>query len=407
MSSQSRHATAKSEETVRAMGVTGPRGFVAAGAACGIKESGAPDVALVCTQDRRAVPAAAVFTSNKAKAAPVLVSRAHLDSTQGRAAAVVCSSGNANAQTGTEGRRAAERMCELVAAGIGSSPLEVLVCQTGLIGVPFPITKLETAIPGLIGELDGGDDAGRQAAVAIMTTDTARKEVVVEGAGFSVGGMAKGAAMLSPDMATMLAVLTTDADSDAETLSRILKSAVSKSFNEMTVDGCCSTNDTVVLLSSGLAGPVGDVELHDSVARACASLAEAMVADAEGATKVARVTVDGAASDAEAARAARKVAQSSLVKCSLNGADPYWGRIVSELGSAGVAFDPELVAVRYGGVTVCSEGTAVDHDSAAVAGHLAGPRVEIECELKLGTGRASVLTCDLGHGYIDENRGTS
>ncbi len=388
-------------------GVTGPRGFVAAGAACGIKESGAPDLALVCTHDRRPVPAAAVFTTNKAKAAPVLVSRAHLDSTGGHAAAVVCSSGNANAQTGPAGRHAAERMCELIASGIGSSPEEVLVCQTGLIGIPFPIDRFESGFHGLVGSLDGSADAGRLAAVAMMTTDTVAKEVLIEGIGFSVGGMAKGAAMLSPNMATMLAVLTTDARCDAEALSRILANAVADSFNELTVDGCCSTNDTVVLLSSGLAGAVPDDTLDEAVTQACGHLAEAMVADAEGASKVARITVSGAATDAQAAQAARRVAQSMLVKCSLNGADPYWGRIVSELGSAGVDFDPDRVAVNYGGVTVCSQGIALGHDSAAVAKHLAGNRVEIGCDLDLGTGSASVLTCDLGHGYIDENRGTS
>jgi glutamate N-acetyltransferase/amino-acid N-acetyltransferase len=388
-------------------GVTGPRGFVASGAACGIKESGAPDLALVCTHDRRPVPAAAVFTSNKAKAAPVLVSRAHLDSTGGNAAAVVCSSGNANAQTGPEGRHAAERMCELIGSGIGTLPEEVLVCQTGLIGIPFPIDKFEGGFHALVGSLDSGADAARLAAVAMMTTDTVPKEVLVEGAGFSVGGMAKGAAMLSPNMATMLAVLTTDARCQEKALERILARAVAVSFNEMTVDGCCSTNDTVVLLSSGLAGAVREDELADAVTHACAGLAEAMVADAEGASKVARITVRGAASDAQASQAARGVAQSLLVKCSINGADPYWGRIVSELGSAGVDFDPDRVAVSYGGVTVCSRGVAVGHDAGAVATHLAGDRVEIGCDLDLGTGSASVLTCDLGHGYIDENRGTS
>jgi glutamate N-acetyltransferase/amino-acid N-acetyltransferase len=390
-----------------ASGVTAPQGFVAGGSACGIKESGAPDLALVCTHDRRPVPAAAVFTSNKAKAAPVLVSRAHLEVTRGRAAAVVCSSGNANAQTGTEGRRAAERMCELVARGIGSATEEVLVCQTGLIGVPFPIAKFELGFPHLLGSLDGDEAAGRQAAVAMMTTDTIQKEILIEGDGFRVGGMAKGAAMLSPDMATMLAVLTTDAPCEPEALSRILTTAVASSFNEMSVDGCCSTNDTVVLLSSGLARAVPEAQLLDAVTRACASLAGQMVADAEGGSKVARVTVNGAATDDEAARAARKVAQSLLVKCSLNGADPYWGRIVSELGSAGVEFDPDRVAVSYGGVTVCSGGVAAEHDSSAVIAHLAGARVEIGCDLGLGAGRGSLLTCDLGHGYIDENRSTS
>jgi glutamate N-acetyltransferase/amino-acid N-acetyltransferase len=389
------------------VGVTAPRGFVASGAACGIKAAGALDLALVCTEDRRPAHAAGVFTSNKAKAAPVLVSRGHLETTNGRAAAVVASSGNANAQTGREGVLAAELMCELVAAGIGSKAEEVLVCQTGLIGVRFPVECAHSGIPGLVAGLGSGKEFDATAAQAIMTTDTVEKQVVVEGPGFTVGGMAKGAAMLAPDMATMLAFLTTDAPGEPEVLARILRSAVASSFNEMSVDGCCSTNDTVVLLSSGLAGPVQEAELEEAVSEACATLAEAMVADAEGATKVARVVVTGAESDSEAHRGARQVASSLLVKCSINGADPYWGRIVSELGSAGIAFDPDLVAVSYGGIKVCDGGVAISHDAAAVASHLAGSRVEIDCELGLGSGVGSMLTCDLGHGYIDENRNTS
>jgi glutamate N-acetyltransferase / amino-acid N-acetyltransferase len=387
--------------------VTRPAGFVAGGIACGIKPSGNPDLALVCTEDRRPAPAAAVFTANLAKAAPVQVSRKHLDATAGRAAGVVVSSGNANAQTGRDGLAAAERMCELVAAGIGSQATEVLVCQTGLIGVPFPVGCIETGIPKLVAELGSGNDADNAAATAIMTTDTFEKQVLVEHAGFAVGGIAKGAAMLAPNMATMLAVLTTDALCSPDALSRTLVRAVAASFNEMTVDGCCSTNDTVVLLSSGRAGPVAEGDLEEAVTSACATLADAMVTDAEGGTKVARITVKGAASDAEARSAARQVAGSMLVKCSLNGADPYWGRIVSELGSAGVGFDPDLVSVAYGGIAVCEQGIAVGHDAVGVGTHLAGERIEIECGLGLGHGEWSVLTCDLGHGYIDENRTTS
>jgi glutamate N-acetyltransferase/amino-acid N-acetyltransferase len=389
------------------MSITGPRGFVAAGTACGIKESGAADLAIVATVDHSPVPAAGVFTANKAKAASVVVSRSHLDSTSGYAAGVICSSGNANAQTGVAGRRAAERMCELVAGGIAAKPVEVLVCQTGLIGVPFPIEKVESKAATLLGLLGSSRDDGHSAAVAMMTTDTVSKEVLIEGNGFSVGGMAKGAAMLAPNMATMLAVLTTDAPSDPATLKRILQLAVSESFNEMMVDGCCSTNDTVFLLSSGLGAAVPESDLEEAVAQACTALADAMVSDAEGGTKVARITVHGAASDAEARKAARQVANSLLVKCSLNGEDPYWGRVVSELGSAGVDFDPDDVSVAYGGVTVCDKGIAAAHDSAAVAAHLAKDRIEIECNLNLGKGEFSVLTCDLSHGYIDENRTTS
>lgn len=389
------------------MSVTAPEGFEAGGVACGIKVSGDPDLALVCTTDRKPVSAAAVFTSNLAKAAPVRVSAKHLETTNGRIAAVICSSGNANAQTGEPGLRAAERMCEVVGFEIGTDPSAVLVCQTGLIGVPFPIDQAEAGIPKLVDALADTENAGRNAAVAMMTTDTVEKQVVVRGDGFAVGGMAKGAAMLEPNMATMLAVLTTDAKCDPDVLSRALKKAVSVSFNEMSVDGCCSTNDTVILLASGLAEEVPEDQLTRAVSQACAQLAKQMVDDAEGATKAAKIVVKGAASDSDAEKGARKVGNSLLVKCSLNGADPYWGRIVSELGSAGIEFDPDKVSVAYGGVVVSDGGVAVDHDHEAVDAHLARSHVEIECDLKIGSGIGSMLTCDLGHGYIEENRTTS
>jgi len=348
-----------------------------------------------------------VFTQNLAAAAPVRVSRAHLAATGGHAAGVVLSSGNANAATGPAGMDAAEALCRLTAAGIGASSEEVLVCQTGLIGVPFPTGVLD-AVPAVVAARGAGSDAGAAAASAIMTTDTVRKEAVaVLDGGAIVGGMAKGAAMLAPNMATMLAVLTTDAGTDAATLERVLRAAVNASFNEMTVDGATSTNDTVLLLASGLAGPADTDALGEALGHVCSELAAAMEADAEGATKVARVSVSGAASDAEAHRAARKVASSLLVKCSLNGEDPYWGRVVSELGSAGVAFDLDRVSVRYGGVEVCRAGMAAAHDEVAVAAHMASRHVEISCELGLGEGHGAVLTTDLGYGYIDENRRTS
>ena len=227
------------------------------------------------------------------------------------------------------------------------------------------------------------------------------------GPGFSVGGMAKGAAMLAPDMATMLAVLTTDAAADPATLAEILAAAVGPSFNSLTVDGATSTNDTVVLLASGRAGPVDGPALAAAVAEACAGLAEMMAEDAEGATKVVHIEVTGARTDGEAHQAARRVAESQLVKCSLNGEDPYWGRVASELGSAGVAYDNGRLRVAYGGVTVCADGHAAEHDRAAVAAHMAGRHLRISCDLGLGTGAGVVLTTDLGHGYIDENRTTS
>ena len=389
------------------MTVTFPAGFRAAGVACGIKESGAADLAVMASEDGRPVAAAAVFTSNLAAAAPVQVSRDHLAATGGWAAGVVVSSGNANAATGEQGRRDATRMAELAAAGIGCRAEEVLVCSTGLIGFYLPMPCLEAGVPEATRRLVGTPEAGMAAARAIMTTDTRPKVVEVPGPGFRVGGLAKGAAMLAPDMATMLAVLTTDAECPPGQLGDLLRHAATHSFNELVVDGCTSTNDTVIVLASGRAGPVDPGYLGEALDRACASLAEQMAADAEGATRVARVTVTGASTDTEAAAGARKVAQSQLVQCSVHGADPYWGRVVSELGSAGIGFDLDRVSVSYGGVTVCKGGVAADHDSAAVSAHVHGSRVEIGADLGLGPGRASILFTDLSPEYIAENEATS
>jgi glutamate N-acetyltransferase/amino-acid N-acetyltransferase len=387
--------------------VTAPQGFVAAGLACGIKASGAPDLALVAS-DVPGVSTAGVFTSNMAAAAPVTVSRAHLEATGGHASAVILSSGNANAATGKRGLADAERMCALVGEGLGVSATDVLICQTGLIGIPLPMAPIETGIPRLVAARAAGRAAAEDAATAIMTTDVVRKEVVVEGRGFTVGAMAKGAAMLAPHMATMLAVLTTDVSCPPGHLRRALAHAVDETFNRLTVDGCTSTNDTVLVLASGQAGlPKDPTAITDALTEACAALAEAMAADAEGGSRVAHVVVTGAYSDDEAHRAARKVADSNLVKCSLNGEDPYWGRVVSELGSAGVAFDIDRVEIAYGDTVVCRGGVAAAHDDKAVRTHLGQDHVELRCDLGLGTGRAAVLTVDLGHGYIDENRTTS
>jgi glutamate N-acetyltransferase/amino-acid N-acetyltransferase len=286
----------------------------------------------------------------------------------------------------------------------------VVVCSTGLIGYSLPIDAIESAIGPLVAarRAEGGADA----AEAIRTTDTVRKEAVATGAGFTVGGMAKGAAMLAPNMATMLAVLTTDAGAEPALLQRLLFEAGQVSFNAMTIDGCTSTNDTVLLLANGRAGTVesGTVdvaELAAAIRDVCCSLAEQMVGDAEGATKVVRVRVTGAVDDDDAARAARKVAESQLVKCSWYGQDPYWGRIASELGSSGAHFDPHLLTITYDDVVVSHAGVEVDHDREAVRAHMAGRHLEIGCDLGLGAGRSVILTNDLTHAYIDENMGTS
>jgi glutamate N-acetyltransferase/amino-acid N-acetyltransferase len=387
------------------MSVTEPKGFVAAGIACGIKPSGNPDLSLVATDDGKPVPAAAVFTSNLSTAAPVQVSRAHLASSGGRACAVVLSSGNANAATGEAGRRDAERMTDLVAEALGCRSDAVLVCSTGLIGIPLPMDPIESGIPRVVTALRA--DGGNNAAQAIMTTDTVRKEVLVDAGGFLVGGMAKGAAMLAPNMATMLAVLTTDAEASPDVLQQLLRDGVADSFNSMSVDGCQSTNDTVIILASGRAGAVDEGVLAAAVAEACASLARQMCGDAEGATKVVEVRVIGAETDDDARIAARQVAESNLCKCSWYGEDPYWGRIVAELGVAGVAYDADKVSVSYGDITVCRKGIAAMHDATALAEVMAAEHIVVTADLGLGDGEGVILTNDLTHAYIDENMGTS
>jgi glutamate N-acetyltransferase / amino-acid N-acetyltransferase len=379
--------------------VTVVPGFVAAGVACGIKDSGAPDLALVATADGRPVPAAGVFTSNLAAAAPVQVSRAHLQATGGHASAVIINSGNANAATGAAGRAHAERMCELVAEGLGCRPEEVLVCSTGLIGIPLPLAAVESGIPPLLAARDA--NGFPHAALAMMTTDIGPKDVVHTGEGFVVRGIAKGAAMLAPNMATMLAVLATDAAATPAELQDFLQVAVSGSFNELSVDGATSTNDTVIAFAAGGAGP--QIGLAGEMAGVCAELATLMADGAEGATKRARVRVVGAASVDDARRAARKVAESQLVQCSLYGADPYWGRIVSELGSAGTAFDIDKVSIAYDGVVVCRAGVAVAYEGTLLQEH----DVEITCDLGLGDGGAVMTFTDLSPEYIAENMRTS
>jgi len=431
--------------------VTAAKGFAATGIACGIKTGGGLDLALVVARPEpagqvpggqappaageptspvagwlspappspaattaaattagvTAVVAAAVFTTNKAAAAPVQVSRAHLQATGGRVAAVVLNSGCANAGTGEEGRQAATRTCAAVAAELGVTADEVLVCSTGLIGPRLAVERIERAVPELAEALGSRHIDGSLAARAIMTTDSHDKQAVAHRNGWSVGGMAKGAGMIAPNMATMLCVITTDAAAQPDELAEVLRDAVDVSFNSLTVDGCTSTNDTVILLASGAAGPVALDELRSAVTEVCEELAGELALDAEGTTKVARVVVSGAASDADARLAARGVAESLLVKTSLFGADPYWGRIVSELGSSGAEFDLDKVRVAYGGTVVCAGGADVDHDTGAVATHLQGRVVEISCDLGLGSGMALVVGTDLGHGYINENMHTS
>jgi glutamate N-acetyltransferase/amino-acid N-acetyltransferase len=388
--------------------VTAAAGFTASGIACGIKPSGDLDLSLVATVDGSPVPAAAVFTQNRMTAAPVVTTNAHLTLTGGRAAAVVLNSGCANAATGPQGLADASTTCALVAEQLGCAADEVLVCSTGLIGYPLPMDVIAEGIPDLVARRAPGAEAAASAAEAIRTTDTHRKEAVTRCGAITVGGMAKGAAMLAPDMATMLAVLTTDAAVDAPELADVLRAAVRDSFNALSSDGCTSTNDTVVLLASGAAGPPTDAAAFaGAVAEVCLELATQMVGDAEGHTKVVTVRVTGAHSDEDARAGARKVAESQLVKCSWYGRDPYWGRVASELGSAGIAFEADKVSIRYGDLVVAADGVTAEVDEAALSAYMAQERIEVTAHLGLGDGSARILTNDLTHAYIDENMGTS
>lgn len=390
------------------MSVTAARGFTANGVACGIKDTGKPDLSIVATDDGAPVPAAAVFTQNKMTAAPVVVTNAHLTLTGGQAAAVVLNSGCANAATGQQGMTDAQRMTELIATELGCDANEVLVCSTGLIGYPLPMAAVARGVGPLVTGRAATSDAGAAAAEAICTTDTHRKEALVEGTDFVVGGMAKGAAMLAPNMATMLAVLTTDAGVEADHLTEILRAGVANSFNVMSSDGCTSTNDTVILLASGRNGPPADMgAFADAVAEVCLDLATQMVGDAEGHTKVVRLIVTGALSDEEASIGARKVADSQLVKCSWYGKDPYWGRIASELGSAGITFEADKLTIRYGELVVAEGGVTAPVDQKAIGAYMEREWIEVTANLGLGDGNAMILTNDLTHAYVDENMGTS
>jgi glutamate N-acetyltransferase/amino-acid N-acetyltransferase len=380
---------------------------VAGGTAAGIKLTGAPDLALVASHPPSPFAAAAVFTCNQAAAAPVQVSRHHLASSGGRIGAVILNSGCANAATGPNGLEVARLMATLTGTALGLAPEHVAVCSTGVIGSELPAAAVRASIPELVAILSADPASAEAAAVAIMTTDTRTKQTVARGDGFVVGAMGKGAAMLAPNMATMLAVLTTDAVATPSELDLALRQAVEGSFNAMSIDGCTSTNDTVILLASGLGARPSDGELAVAVSQACVDLAYQMVSDAEGGTKVVRVVVSGATDSASARQAARAIADSNLVKCSWYGADPNWGRVVSEAGACGAPFDLDRVSVAYGDITVCTGGSEAPHDGAAVRRYLEGRELEVHCDLGLGDARAEILSADLTHAYIDENMGLS
>ncbi|NES30490.1 bifunctional glutamate N-acetyltransferase/amino-acid acetyltransferase ArgJ [Micromonospora terminaliae] len=385
------------------MTVTTPRGFRAAGVAAGLKASGAGDVALV-VNDGPDAGVAAVFTANRVKAAPVLWSQQVVRG--GVVRAVVLNSGGANACTGPAGFQDTHATAEHTAAALtASSPRlmvgagEVAVCSTGLIGERLPMQKL---LPGVRGAVRGlSRDGGHPAAEAIMTTDTRPKTTVARGSGWTVGGMAKGAGMLAPAMATMLCVLTTDAVAGPETLDAALRAATRVTFDRVDSDGCMSTNDTVLLLASGASGIEPSVaELTAAVTAACHDLAQQLIADAEGATKQIAIEVVGAASEDEAVEVGRSVARNNLVKTALFGNDPNWGRILAAVGTTAAAFEPDGVDVAVNGIWVCRGGAAAE-DRAKV--DLAGRDVTIRIDLHAGDAAATIWTNDLSHAYVHEN----
>jgi glutamate N-acetyltransferase / amino-acid N-acetyltransferase len=377
------------------MSVTHPAGFVAAGVAAGLKSTGALDLALVVNQGPTH-DSASVFTANRCKANPVLWSQQVVK--DGTVRAVVLNSGGANCYTGREGFQTTHAVAEQVADGLGIGAIDVVVCSTGLIGLANPRENLLAGVDAAVAGLGShGDDAAR----AIMTTDTVPKQVVVEGPGWSIGGMAKGAGMLAPQLATMLVVLTTDAIVPAADLDVALRAATRVSFDRLDSDGCMSTNDTVTVMASGASGitPALDDFTH-ALTQACTDLAMRLLADAEGADHEIAITVLNAATEQDAVDVGRSVARSNLFKAAVFGKDPNWGRVLASIGTTDAAFDPADLDVAMNGVWVCRQSTPAE-DPATV--DLGGREVTVTIDLKTGSERATVWTNDLTHAYVHEN----
>ncbi|MFI7319351.1 bifunctional glutamate N-acetyltransferase/amino-acid acetyltransferase ArgJ [Streptomyces venezuelae] len=378
------------------MSVTAAKGFTAAGIAAGIKENGNPDLALVVNTGPR-LAAAGVFTSNRVKAAPVLWSEQVLKG--GLVSAVVLNSGGANACTGPQGFQDTHATAEKVADVLSVNAGEVAVASTGLIGVTLPMDKLLPGVDKAAGELSA--HGGEKAAIAIKTTDSVHKTSVVTKDGWTVGGMAKGAGMLAPGLATMLVVLTTDADVEADVLDRALRDATRLTFDRVDSDGCMSTNDTVLLLASGAAEVAPEyAEFADAVREVCADLGRQLIGDAEGASKDIKVDVVNAASEADAVEVGRSIARNNLLKCALHGEDPNWGRVLSAIGTTSAAFDPNQLNVAINGVWVCKNGS-VGEDRELV--DMRYREVVITADLAAGTESATIWTNDLTADYVHEN----
>lgn len=379
------------------MSVTAAQGFSAAGIAAGIKESGNPDLALVVNDGPRRA-AAGVFTSNRVKAAPVLWSEQVLKG--GEVTAVVLNSGGANACTGPQGfqdtHATAEKAADVL---VGHSAGEIAVASTGLIGTLLPMDKLLPGIETAAAALS--EHGGEKAAIAIKTTDTVHKTAVAGGQGWTVGGMAKGAGMLAPGLATMLVVLTTDADVDAAGLDSALRAATRTTFDRVDSDGCMSTNDTVLLLASGASAVTPEQgEFAEAVRTVCADLARQLIGDAEGASKDIRIEVINAATEDDAVEVGRSIARNNLLKCAIHGEDPNWGRVLSAIGTTKAAFEPDQLNVAMNGVWVCKNG-GVGEDRDLV--DMRYREVEITADLAAGTESAVIWANDLTADYVHEN----
>ncbi|WP_327157863.1 bifunctional glutamate N-acetyltransferase/amino-acid acetyltransferase ArgJ [Streptomyces tubercidicus] len=379
------------------MSVTAAQGFTAAGIAAGIKEGGSPDLALVVNNGPRRA-AAGVFTSNRVKAAPVVWSEQVLKG--GTVSAVVLNSGGANACTGPLGFQDTHATAEKVAEALdGHSAGEVAVASTGLIGLRLPMDKLLPGIDTAVAQLT--EHGGEKAAIAIKTTDSVHKTAVVTRDGWTVGGMAKGAGMLAPGLATMLVVLTTDADLPAAALDTALRAATRTTFDRIDSDGCMSTNDTVLLLASGASGvtPAAD-EFAEAVRAVCDDLARQLIGDAEGASKDIRIEVVGAASEDDAVEVGRSIARNNLLKCALHGEDPNWGRVLSAIGTTSAVFEPDQLNVAINGIWVCKNGS-VGEDRELV--DMRYREVRITADLAAGTESAVIWANDLTADYVHEN----
>ncbi|WP_329045255.1 bifunctional glutamate N-acetyltransferase/amino-acid acetyltransferase ArgJ [Amycolatopsis sp. NBC_01488] len=381
------------------MTVTGPQGFRAAGIAAGIKASGALDFTLVVNDGPLDV-AAGVFTRNVIKAAPVLWSQEVLK--QQRLKAVVLNSGGANAATGPGGFQDTHATAEKVAEVLQAGAIEVAVCSTGLIGERLPMDAVLSGVDTAFKALDASAEASLNAATGVMTTDTKPKQAFAKhDSGWSVGGFAKGAGMLAPNLATMLSVLTTDAVVDKESLDRALRAATHVTFDRLDVDGGTSTNDTVLVLASGASGvEPSEAELTDLLTKVSLDLVLQLRADSEGATKDVNITVQGAESEADAIAVARTIAEDNLVKTALFGSDPNWGRIAMALGRVPARIDPETVSITINGVTLFARGMPGADRSEA---DLTGRAIEIVVDLGVGGEAATIYTTDLSHGYVEEN----